>query len=70
MDGVVNLWTRARDAVLGLVRPQARAPLVIVHDPAAEGPQNLDDPFLDRQSQERIGKIIGARAKPKGDGAP
>jgi hypothetical protein len=39
------------------IRPQGAE--VIVHDPAAQKVQNLDDPFLDPETQRRIGKLIG-----------
>lgn len=31
---------------------------VIIHDPAARGPRDLDDPFLDQNAQARIGTAI------------
>ena len=33
-------------------------PMVIVHDPAAAEPHNLDDPFWDEKVQERMGAAI------------
>ena len=35
-------------------------PEVILHDPAAAGPQNLDDLFRNAELQERVGKLIAA----------
>lgn len=42
-------------------RPAERSPGVVVHDPAAQKAQNLDDPFLETAAQERVGNLI-ARA--------
>jgi hypothetical protein len=42
-------------------KPGAGIPEVFIHDPKAQGPQNLDDPFLDTEAQSRVGETI-ARA--------
>jgi hypothetical protein len=42
-------------------KPSATIPDVFTHDPKAQGPQNLDDPFLDTEAQARVGETI-ARA--------
>jgi hypothetical protein len=47
----------ARDAR----RPQAPQD-VIVHDPDAARPHDLDDPFLDPAVQSRIGGVIASKA--------
>ncbi|MEA2980403.1 MAG: hypothetical protein QOF91_174 [Alphaproteobacteria bacterium] len=39
------------------------APEVIVHDPDAERPHDLDDPFFDSQVQSRIAGVIASNAK-------
>ena len=33
-------------------------PGVFLHDPAADRPHDLDDPFFDNKAQARIGKAI------------
>jgi hypothetical protein len=38
--------------------PKPVQPEVIVHDPAAEGPHDLDDPFFDPKVQSRIADVI------------
>jgi hypothetical protein len=48
-------------AMVRRVRYAVRRAGVIVHDPQAQDPKNLDDPFIDPEVQERIGKFI-ARA--------
>jgi hypothetical protein len=42
-------------------KPSATIPEVFIHDPKAQGPQNLDDPILDTEAQARVGETI-ARA--------
>lgn len=37
---------------------------VIIHDPAAEGPKDLDDPFDDATVQQRVGSVIAQSKKP------
>lgn len=48
-----RLWS---DEAAKPVRPTAAG--VIVHDPAAEGPHDLDDPFFDRRVQARMADVI------------
>jgi hypothetical protein len=43
------------------LRPQAPND-VIVHDPGAARPHDLDDPFLDPAVQSRIGDVIANKA--------
>ncbi len=50
-------------SITGQKASGARAPEVIVHDPASQGPHDLDDPFFDRSIQERIGETIAKAAK-------
>lgn len=54
-------------ALTGSARAETRHPEVIVHDPAAAGPQDLDDVFRDAKTQERVAAAIAraAQAKPK-----
>lgn len=42
-----------------------KPPEVILHDPGAERPHDLDDPFLDPKVQSRIGDVIATNAKKK-----
>jgi len=44
---------------------QAPLPEVIVHDPGAERPHDLDDPFLDPKVQSRIAGVIADNATKK-----
>ena len=37
---------------------------VIIHDPAAAGPKDLDDPFDDATVQQRVGSVIAQSKKP------
>jgi hypothetical protein len=47
----------------GRVPEKPPLPEVIVHDPAALGPQNLDDVFRDRKVQERVAETIARAAR-------
>ena len=58
---VHNLWTTVASPTQPSTRP---APEVIVHDPAAKLPRDLDDPFFDRKAQSRMANVI-AHAKKK-----
>lgn len=52
------------DAVISKVSGKTVEPKpdVIVHDPAAQGAQDLDDPFLDPKARERAGQLIARAA--------
>ena len=43
----------------------AGSPNVFVHDPGAQGPRDLDDPFIDPKVQSRIGDVIAKNAPKK-----
>ena len=45
-------------ATVRRVRAAVRRAGVIVHDPQAQNPKNVDDPFIDPEVQERIGELI------------
>ena len=45
--------------------PAPPAGSVIVHDPDANRPHDLDDPFLTQRAQTRMGKVIAEAAKKK-----
>jgi hypothetical protein len=47
----------------------ASPPAVVIHDPAADGAQDLDDPFLDPKARERAGKLIARAARGSKDPA-
>jgi hypothetical protein len=49
-----RLWS----ALTGKAPEKKPVPPVIVHDPAAKAPHDLDDPFLDPHLQQRIGEAI------------
>jgi hypothetical protein len=42
---------------------QSAPPEVIVHDPGAELPHDLDDPFFDPKVQSRMAGVIADNAK-------
>jgi len=35
----------------------------VLHDPEAEKPKDLDNPFVDAEAQERIGDLISRHAE-------
>jgi hypothetical protein len=51
-------------AFTGRKDPVSALPEVILHDPKAQGPRDLDDPFVDPKVQSRIGDVI-AKNTPK-----
>jgi hypothetical protein len=46
-------------------REKRAAAGVFLHDPGAEGPHDLDDPFYDRKAQARIGEAISSATQKK-----
>ncbi len=46
-------------------RSTPAAPEVIVHDPAARRPHDLDDPFFDSKVQTRMADVIAATGNRK-----
>lgn len=76
LHGSIAVWStmarlaqRVRDfwfAITGQpAAPQAPPPEVIVHDPGAEGPRDLDDPFFDPKVQSRMAGVIADNAAKK-----
>jgi hypothetical protein len=59
---VRGLWA----AVAAPTRPPSLpADTVVVHDPAAERPHDLDDPYFDQRAQARMANVIAESAKKK-----
>jgi hypothetical protein len=54
-----RLWTAIVNPTLTAV-PRPPADRVIIHDPAANRPRNLDDPFLSPRVQARVANVIAA----------
>ena len=52
-----------RKAWSAILRRAPTNPEVVVHDPAAAKPHDLDDPFFDRKVQERMGAAIAKAAR-------
>lgn len=59
-DLVQNLWSSVTGA-----QPKKPLPEVIVHDPEAKLPHDLDDPFFDRKVQSRMADVIAHSADKK-----
>ena len=55
-----KIWSPPPAEVAPAIREH---PEVIVHDPAAYGPHDLDDPFFDGGVQSRIADVIASAGK-------
>jgi hypothetical protein len=72
MSGPVKSMSQLmRDLWAAMVSPSSTSaqptPPVIVHDPQAKLPHDLDDPFFDRQVQSRMADVIAQANKKTGD---
>jgi len=57
-----QLWSSPSDAAAPAIPEH---PEVIVHDPAAHAPHDLDDPFFDSKVQSRIADVIASAGQKK-----
>jgi hypothetical protein len=60
-----KVWTRVRNVWPAPARRNPAVPDVIIHDPAATAPQDLDDPFLDPTAQARAAELISKGQRKK-----
>jgi hypothetical protein len=51
-----------------LTKKSSRPPEVLLGDPAASRPQDLDDPFVDATAQRRVADVIARAAEQKSKG--
>jgi hypothetical protein len=58
LRAALKMWSLIVDR-----QSRERSPEVVLHDPKAQGPQNLDNPFLDTKAQARVGDLIGRAAR-------
>ena len=58
----LSFFPKWRTAVIG---PRPARLGIIVHDPDASKPHDLDDPFLDPKVRERVGAVIANAARTK-----
>ena len=58
LRAALKMWS-----LIGDRQSRDRIPEVVLHDPKAQGPQNLDNPFLDTKAQARVGDLIGRAAR-------
>ena len=58
---------KARDFWSAMTRRQSEPakPPVVIHDPAAQRPHDLDDPFFDPAVQTRVGDVIANAGQKK-----
>jgi hypothetical protein len=59
-DLMRNIWAAVADP-----QPKKTNPEVIVHDPEAKLPHDLDDPFFDRGVRSRMADVIAHSADKK-----
>jgi len=64
-------WRNARRLWAAFRRKDASLPPsgVLLHDPVASGPHDLDDPFFDPKVQERVAEVIAGSARRTQPGA-
>ena len=56
-----DLWS----AITGQQPAKPVLPEVVIHDPGADGPHDLDDPFFDPKVQSRMADVIANNAEKK-----
>ncbi|MHB1207979.1 MAG: hypothetical protein ACYCZX_20610 [Rhodospirillaceae bacterium] len=63
MSAFQKLWR----AIAGKKQPVPKPalPPVVIHDPAAQGPHDLDDPFFDGKVQARVADVIAHAGQKK-----
>jgi hypothetical protein len=66
IDSLFQAIRRLRSAPVATGSPaNAEHPAVIVHDPAAQAPHDLDDPFFDSRVQSRMADVIANAGQKK-----
>ena len=65
MTGFITAVRRVWFGITGRRNRSEDLPEVVYHDPAAQGPQDLDNPFLDPKVQSRIADVIASNAGKK-----
>ena len=65
-EGARELWAALTGTQKsGHARTTHTHPEVIVHDPASQGPHDLDDPFYDPKVQNRVADVIANAGQKK-----
>jgi hypothetical protein len=62
MGMMKKFWSR----IFGKKEPAVPTKGFVLHDPAAQRPHDLDDPYFDAKIQERLGKAIGGAVRKSG----
>jgi hypothetical protein len=67
MPGPMQTMSQAARRIWAAVTGPAKAktPEVFVHDPAAQQPHDLDDPFFDSKVQTRMADVIASAGQKK-----
>jgi hypothetical protein len=63
MSAIRKLWLALTGRTESAKEPVV--PSVIIHDPAARGPHDLDDPFFDGEVQARVADVIAHSGQKK-----
>jgi hypothetical protein len=60
-----NIWTKIHKMWSARRRRRSGEPVpdVLIHDPSATAPRDLDDPFLDPSAQARAAELIAKARK-------
>jgi hypothetical protein len=66
MGAMRKLWSRIFRKKESPVPPEG----YLLHDPAAQRPHDLDDPYFDAKLQQRMGKAIGTAVEKAGPPNP
>jgi len=67
MAGPIDTMSQAMRKFWSVIygKNEPAPPVVIVHDPAAQRPHDLDDPYFDDKVQMRMSDVIAGTAQKK-----
>jgi hypothetical protein len=65
MSGILYSLSLIGRRLWGSLSKKEPRPAVVDHDPAADRPHDLDDPFFDAKVQRRVAEALAAAAQEK-----
>jgi hypothetical protein len=65
MSGILYSLSLLGHRLWGTLSKRERPPVVVEHNPAADRPHDLDDPFFDVKVQRRVAEALAAAAQDK-----
>jgi hypothetical protein len=65
MSGILYSLSLIGHRFWGTLSKKEPRPVVVEHDPAADRPHDLDDPFFDVKVQRRVAAALAAAAQDK-----